>query len=150
MSAARPTTAPASALTGREIRLQSGASRCAAPEAATPCSWRRCSRRPLVDLQTAPPRQGRVSRITCLGRTCYQRLNFAQGFGSQRVHIDDGLHHETMAVIDGDAVLLSRGHHLCCARYSFKIDDFDMMAGPLRRWRSVPDPTAELIEQRDA
>jgi 5-deoxy-glucuronate isomerase len=54
-------------------------------------------------------------RITYLEETYYHRLNPRDGFGIQRVYTDDGTLDETMAVRDGDVVLVPRGHHPCGA-----------------------------------
>lgn len=89
-------------------------------------------------------------RITCLEETYYHRLNPADGFGLQRVYTDDGRLDETMAVKDGDVVLVPRGHHPCGAPYGFEMYYLNVMAGPLRKWRFVPDPAVEWIMERDA
>ena len=89
-------------------------------------------------------------RITYLEETYYHRINPAQGFGVQRVYTDDGLLDETMAVRDGDVVLVPRGHHPCGAPYGFELYYLNVMAGPLRRWRFVADPAVEWIMRRDA
>lgn len=89
-------------------------------------------------------------RITYLEETYYHRLNPAQGFGIQRVYTDDGRLDETMAVHDGDVVLVPRGHHPCGAPYGFEMYYLNVMAGPLRKWRFVPDPAVEWIMKRDA
>lgn len=89
-------------------------------------------------------------RITYLEETYYHRLNPASGFGVQRVYTDDGLLDETMAVSDGDVVLVPRGHHPCGAPYGFEMYYLNVMAGPLRKWRFVPAPEVEWIMERDA
>lgn len=89
-------------------------------------------------------------RVTYLEETYYHRINPAQGFGVQRVYTDDGRLDETMAVSDGDVVLVPRGHHPCGAPYGFEMYYLNVMAGPLRRWRFVPDPAVEWILARDA
>ena len=89
-------------------------------------------------------------RITYLEETYYPRLNPASGFGVQRVYTDDGRLDETMAVHDGDVVLVPRGHHPCGAPYGFEMYYLNVMAGPLRKWRFVPDPNVEWIMKRDA
>ncbi|MDJ0638050.1 MAG: 5-deoxy-glucuronate isomerase [Paracoccaceae bacterium] len=89
-------------------------------------------------------------RITYLEETYYHRLNPAGGFGVQRVYTDDGQLDETMAVIDGDVVLVPRGHHPCGAPYGFEMYYLNVMAGPLRKWRFVPAPEVEWIMERDA
>jgi len=89
-------------------------------------------------------------RITYLEETYYHRLNPAEGFGVQRVYTDDGQLDETMAVSDGDVVLVPRGHHPCGAPYGFEMYYLNVMAGPLRKWRFVPAPEVEWIMKRDA
>ena len=51
----------------------------------------------------------------------------------QRVYTDDGRLDETMAVHDGDVVLVPRGHHPCGAPYGFEMYYLNVMAGPLRK-----------------
>jgi 5-deoxy-glucuronate isomerase len=58
--------------------------------------------------------------------------------GIRRVYTDDGTLDETMAVRDGDVVLVPRGHHPCGAPYGFEMYYLNVMAGPLRKWRFVP------------
>jgi 5-deoxy-glucuronate isomerase len=89
-------------------------------------------------------------RITYLEETYYHRLNPADGFGIQRVYTDDGQLDETMAVADGDVVLVPRGHHPCGAPYGFEMYYLNVMAGPLRKWRFVAAPPVEWIMKRDA
>lgn len=89
-------------------------------------------------------------RITYLEETYYHRLNPKDGFGIQRVYTDDGTLNETMAVADGDVVLVPRGHHPCGAPYGFEMYYLNVMAGPLRKWRFVPAPEVEWILERDA
>ncbi|MFO1046960.1 MAG: 5-deoxy-glucuronate isomerase [Geminicoccaceae bacterium] len=89
-------------------------------------------------------------RITYLEETYYHRLNPASGFGVQRVYTDDGRLDETMAVSDGDVVLVPRGHHPCGAPYGFEMYYLNVMAGPLRKWRFMAAPEVEWIMKRDA
>jgi 5-deoxy-glucuronate isomerase len=89
-------------------------------------------------------------RITYLEETYYHRLNPADGFGIQRVYTDDGQLDETMAVSDGDVVLVPRGHHPCGAPYGFEMYYLNVMAGPLRKWRFIPAPEVDWIMKRDA
>ncbi len=88
-------------------------------------------------------------RITYLEETYYHRLNPSNGFGIQRVYTDDGSLDETMAVSDGDVVLVPRGHHPCGAPYGFEMYYLNVMAGPLRKWRFVPAPEVAWIMERD-
>ena len=89
-------------------------------------------------------------RITYLEETYYHRLNPASGFGIQRVYTDNGELNETMAVSDGDVVLVPRGHHPCSAPYGFEMYYLNVMAGPLRKWRFILAPEVEEIAARDA
>lgn len=89
-------------------------------------------------------------RITYLEETYYHRLNPADGFGIQRVYTDDGELDETMAVSDGDVVLVPRGHHPCGAPYGFEMYYLNVMAGPLRKWRFVAAPEVAWIMEKDA
>jgi 5-deoxy-glucuronate isomerase len=89
-------------------------------------------------------------RMTYLEETYYHRLNPAQGFGVQRVYTEDGALDETMAVKDGDVVLVPRGHHPCAAPYGYDMYYLNVMAGPLRKWRFRNDPDHDWIARRDA
>ncbi len=89
-------------------------------------------------------------RITYLEETYYHRLNPASGFGIQRVYTDDGGLDETMAVKDGDVVLVPRGHHPCGAPHGFEMYYLNVMAGPLRKWRFVAAPEVAWLMARDA
>lgn len=88
-------------------------------------------------------------RMTYLEETYYHRLNPADGFGVQRVYTDDSSLDETMAVRDGDVVLVPKGHHPCGAPYGFDMYYLNVMAGPLRKWRFEPAPEVKWIMERD-
>lgn len=88
--------------------------------------------------------------MTYLEETYYHRLNPAQGFAVQRVYTDDGSLDETMAVKDGDVVLVPKGHHPCGAPYGYELYYLNVMAGPMRKWRFENDPDHDWIAQRDA
>lgn len=89
-------------------------------------------------------------RMTYLEETYYHRLNPSKGFGLQRVFTEDGNLDETMAVADGDVVLVPRGHHPCGAPYGYDMYYLNVMAGPLRKWRFQNHPDFDWIAQRDA
>ncbi|MEN0087809.1 MAG: 5-deoxy-glucuronate isomerase [Pseudomonadota bacterium] len=89
-------------------------------------------------------------RITYLEETYYHRLDPAQGFGFQRVFTDDGSLDETMAVHDGDVVLVPRGHHPCGAPHGYRMYYLNVMAGPLRKWKFVNHPDHEWIIAADS
>ena len=88
--------------------------------------------------------------MTYLEETYYHRLNPSQGFGIQRVYTEDGELDETMAVKDGDVVLVPKGHHPCGAPYGYEMYYLNVMAGPQRKWRFKNDPDHDWIAQRDA
>ncbi|MEO0635900.1 MAG: 5-deoxy-glucuronate isomerase [Pseudomonadota bacterium] len=84
-------------------------------------------------------------RITYLEETYYHRLDPPQGFGFQRVFTEDGSLDETMAVHDGEVVLVPRGHHPCGAPHGYKMYYLNVMAGPLRQWKFINHPDHEWI-----
>ncbi len=87
--------------------------------------------------------------MTYLEETYYHRLNPAQGYGLQRVFTEDGELDETMAVSDGDVVLVPKGHHPCGVPYGYEMYYLNVMAGPLRKWRFQNHPDFDWIFQRD-
>ena len=87
--------------------------------------------------------------MTYLEETYYHRLNPAEGFGLQRVFTEDGSLDETMAVADGDVVLVPKGHHPCGAPYGYEMYYLNVMAGPLRKWRFKNHPDFDWIAKRD-
>ena len=89
-------------------------------------------------------------RMTYLEETYYHRLNPTQGFGFQRVFTDDRSLDETIAVSDGEVVLVPKGHHPCGAPYGYDMYYLNVMAGPMRKWRFENHPDHEWIVERDA
>ncbi len=71
---------------------------------------------------------------TYLEETYYHRLA-RPGFALQRVYTDDRSLDETMAVADGDVVLVPRGYHPVGAPHGFDLYYLNVMAGPRRAWR---------------
>ena len=88
-------------------------------------------------------------RITYLEETYYHRLNPADGWAIQRVYTEDGSLDETMAVKDGDVVLVPRGHHPCGAPHGFELYYLNVMAGPRRAWRFEPAPEVRQVIEAD-
>ena len=70
-----------------------------------------------------------------LEETYYHRLNPSQGFAFQRVYTDDRSLDESMAVEDGDVVLVPRGYHPCAAVHGYDLYYLNVMAGPTRTWK---------------
>ena len=81
---------------------------------------------------------------TQLEETYYHRLRPADGFAFQRVYTDDGDLDETIAVADGDTVLVPRGYHPVAAGARHDLYYLNVMAGPLRRWCTTVDPRLRL------
>ena len=86
---------------------------------------------------------------TYLEETYYHRLNPSQGFSFQRVYTDDRSLDESIAVSDGDVVLVPEGYHPCAAPYGYDLYYLNVMAGPLRNWRFTNEAAHDWIYQRD-
>ena len=82
---------------------------------------------------------------TQLEETYYHRLNPAQGFAFQRVYTDDRSIDETMAVEDGDCVMVPRGYHPVGAAHGYDLYYLNVMAGPQRAWKFANDPAHDWI-----
>lgn len=80
-----------------------------------------------------------------LEETYYHRLNPPQGFAFQRVYTDDRSLDETMAVHDGDVVMVPRGYHPVGAPHGYDLYYLNVMAGPERIWRFRNDPAHDWI-----
>lgn len=77
---------------------------------------------------------------TYLEEVYYHRLTPADGFAVQRVYSDDGSLDETLALRDGDTVLVPKGYHPVAAPPGFDLYYLNVMAGPEREWRFALDP----------
>ena len=75
-----------------------------------------------------------------LQETYYHRLNPTQGFALQRVYTDDRTLDVTMAVEDGDVVLVPKGYHPCGTAHGYDLYYLTVMAGPERIWRFNTEP----------
>lgn len=84
---------------------------------------------------------------TALEETYYHRMDPPQGFAFQRVYTDDRSLDETIAVGDGDAVLVPRGYHPVGAAHGYDLYYLNVMAGPERRWLFRNDPDHDWIMQ---
>lgn len=83
--------------------------------------------------QDDPPRE------TALEETYYHRLRDGRGFAVQRVYTDDRSLDETVAVRDGDLVLVPRGYHTVSAAPGYDLYYLNVMAGPRRDWKVTFD-----------
>ncbi|MEO3433904.1 5-deoxy-glucuronate isomerase [Inquilinus sp. CAU 1745] len=90
----------------------------------------------------APPEE------TKLEETYYHRLSPPQGFAFQRVYTDDRSLDETMAVGDGDCVLVPRGYHPVGAPHGYDLYYLNVMAGPRRQWKFWNDPDHRWLLER--
>ncbi|MCM3749796.1 5-deoxy-glucuronate isomerase [Paenibacillus pasadenensis] len=70
-----------------------------------------------------------------LEETYYFRVQPEQGFAVQRVYTDDRSLNETLAVNNGEAVLVPRGYHPVSAPPGYEVYYLNVMAGPKRVWK---------------
>ncbi|THD56849.1 5-deoxy-glucuronate isomerase, partial [Phenylobacterium sp.] len=89
-----------------------------------------------------------VGEETALEETYYHRLNPPQGFAFQRVYTDDRSLDQTMAVEDGDLVMVPRGYHPVGAPHGYDLYYLNVMAGPKRQWIFRNDPAHDWIARR--
>jgi 5-deoxy-glucuronate isomerase len=81
-----------------------------------------------------------LPRETYLEELYYHRLRRREGWAIQRVYTSDGSLDATIAVRDGDNVLVPRGYHPVSAAPGFDLYYLNVMAGPVRQWRVTMDP----------
>ncbi|MGE5171202.1 MAG: 5-deoxy-glucuronate isomerase [Rudaea sp.] len=86
---------------------------------------------------------------SALEETYYHRLKPAQGFAFQRVYTDDRAIDESMAVEDGDVVMVPRGYHPVVVPYGYESYYLNVMAGPRRAWHFRNDPAHEWMLKTD-
>jgi 5-deoxy-glucuronate isomerase len=77
---------------------------------------------------------------TALEETYYHRLRDERGFALQRVYTADRSLDESIAVRDGDLVLVPRGYHTVSAAPGYELYYLNVMAGPVRQWKVTFDP----------
>jgi 5-deoxy-glucuronate isomerase len=82
---------------------------------------------------------------TALEETYYHRLDPPQGFAFQRVYTDERTLDQTMAVEDGDVVMVPRGYHPVAAPHGYTLYYLNVMAGPRREWIFRNDPAHAWI-----
>lgn len=82
---------------------------------------------------------------TFLEETYYHRLSPPQGFAFQRVYTDARDIDETIAVEDGDVVMVPRGYHPVGAPHGYDLYYLNVMAGPRRNWVFRNDPAHDWI-----
>lgn len=84
-----------------------------------------------------------LPRETYLEELYYHRLRRPDGWAVQRVYTRDATLDVTIAVHDGDCVLVPRGYHPVSAAPGFDLYYLNIMAGPVRQWRVTFDPDVE-------
>jgi 5-deoxy-glucuronate isomerase len=103
---------------------------------------------PAGNTSSYPPHkhdQDNLPHESYLEETYYHRLNPPQGFGFQRVYTDDRSLDETMAVEDGDVVLVPKGYHPCATCHGYELYYLNVMAGPKRTWKFHNAPEHEWL-----
>lgn len=80
-----------------------------------------------------------------LEETYYFHIQPEQGFAIQRVYTDDRSLDETLAVHDGQAVLVPEGYHPVSAPAGYEVYYLNVMAGPVRTWKFYNDPDHEWL-----
>lgn len=86
---------------------------------------------------------------TQLEETYYHRIDPPQGFVFQRVYTDDRSLDETMAVEDGDVVMVPEGYHPVGVPHGYQSYYLNVMAGPTRNWIFHNDKDHEWIIEHD-
>ncbi|AQP54259.1 5-deoxy-glucuronate isomerase [Vagococcus penaei] len=83
-----------------------------------------------------------------LEETYYHEMNPRQGFVFQRVYTDDRSLDETMAVENGDVVIVPKGYHPVSVPDGYDGYYLNIMAGPTKKWKFHNDPDHEWILSR--
>jgi 5-deoxy-glucuronate isomerase len=86
-----------------------------------------------------PPRECALEEIY------YFRFKDPRGFGLMRVYTSDRSLDESIAVRDGDLVLVPRGYHTFSAAPGYDAYYLNVMAGPRREWKITFDPDHERM-----
>lgn len=92
--------------------------------------------------------QDNLPHESFLEETYYHEMNPRQGFVFQRVYTDDRSLDETMAVENGDVVLVPVGYHPVSVPDGYESYYLNIMAGPTRTWKFHNEPAHEWILER--
>lgn len=71
-----------------------------------------------------------------------------QGFAIQRIYTDDRSVDETLAVKNGEVVLVPDGYHPVGAPPGYEVYYLNVMAGPTRTWKFHNDPDHEWLMKK--
>lgn len=80
----------------------------------------------------------------------YHEMNPRQGFVFQRVYTEDRVLDETMAVENGDVVVVPRGYHPVGVPDGYDSYYLNIMAGPTRKWQFHNEARHEWILNRES
>lgn len=80
-----------------------------------------------------------------LEETYYFRVQPEQGFAIQRIYTDDRAVDETIAVNNGEVVLVPCGYHPVGAPPGYDVYYLNVMAGPTRTWKFHNDPDHDWL-----
>ncbi|OHR74212.1 5-deoxy-glucuronate isomerase [Bacillus sp. HMSC76G11] len=89
--------------------------------------------------------QNNLPEESYLEETYYHRVSPENGFIIQRVYTDDRSINETMAVSNGDAVMVPEGYHPVSTPPGYDGYYLNVMAGPIRTWKFHNDPEHEWL-----
>lgn len=81
-----------------------------------------------------PPREAYLEEVY------YHLVNPPEGFAFQRVYTGDGALDQSLAVANGDVVLVPRGYHPVAAMPGYDLYYLNVMAGYSRSWNFQVDP----------
>nr|WP_295975268.1 5-deoxy-glucuronate isomerase [uncultured Bacillus sp.] len=92
--------------------------------------------------------QDNLPHESFLEETYYHEMNPRQGFVFQRVYTDNRSLDETMAVENGDVVIVPVGYHPVAVPDGYESYYLNIMAGPKRIWKFHNEPAHEWILER--
>ena len=92
--------------------------------------------------------QDNLPHESFLEETYYHEMNPRQGFVFQRVYTDDRSLDETMAVENGDVVVVPAGYHPVAVPDGYDSYYLNVMAGPTKIWKFHNEPAHEWILER--
>lgn len=92
--------------------------------------------------------QNNLPHESFLEETYYHEINPPQGFVFQRVYTDDRSLDETMAVENGNIVVVPKGYHPVGVPDGYTSYYLNIMAGPIKKWQFHNDPDHEWILDR--
>lgn len=99
-----------------------------------------------------PPHKHDVDNLpseSFLEETYYHEVNSSKGFVFQRVYTEDRLLDETMAVGNGDMVMVPKGYHPVSVAEGYDSYYLNIMAGPVKTWKFHNESDHEWIINRE-